>query len=443
MSEGKMFNIKKFESASELFEIIAGLDNEIYKIIKLKKTANPETASWNSVKAQLKNTSVKNLNSILNLLAKYLDEKFMPEEEGIQNYLKSEIQKIRKKNTIFEHAVDTEEFVGRLDANGKKTGYGYYCNKVTLLGNFKNDLFLDGLALYGDNSFYYGKFNKTDNANPLNSYEFKGIFYKDYKNEEKVNIGIIRFGHFRGIQICLDETGFSAFIKTDHFTVKLPNINFPILSIMYTNPEEENRKTQKFVFKQECYLISVSSEYFDCFLSLSSENDNVISYQCDVNDRELKSDTVITLLFPNNNVYIGKLDPDNCYEMQDDNAKYIIREPYRSDPKYLILGKFDNGHLIEGKVYEGEGKKILFEGTFKDDEPSEGKFYFGNGDVYEGEISQFKLEGEGKYSFKNGELFSGSFKENFPRGKGNFKDYVGKEREIDILPQGEIYTENE
>ncbi|CDW71111.1 phosphatidylinositol-4-phosphate 5- [Stylonychia lemnae] len=85
------------------------------------------------------------------------------------------------------------------------------------------------------------------------------------------------------------------------------------------------------------------------------------------------------------------------------------------DPDSLIIeGQFDSGHIVPGQVkiqyqngeiYEGKvNAQLKREGQF-------GKFYFLNGDTYEGEWIRDKRQGKGKLFFHRGGEFEGIFKD--------------------------------
>ena len=50
---------------------------------------------------------------------------------------------------------------------------------------------------------------------------------------------------------------------------------------------------------------------------------------------------------------------------------------------------------------------------------------FENGDIYEGEMRNGKMDGKGKYIFKSGEIYTGQFKNNKFHGKGQYKELDG------------------
>jgi hypothetical protein len=51
---------------------------------------------------------------------------------------------------------------------------------------------------------------------------------------------------------------------------------------------------------------------------------------------------------------------------------------------------------------------------------------FENGDKYEGEMKNGKMQGKGIYTFSNGEIYEGEFKDNMFHGKGKYTWTDGK-----------------
>ena len=67
--------------------------------------------------------------------------------------------------------------------------------------------------------------------------------------------------------------------------------------------------------------------------------------------------------------------------------------------------------LEDGGYYIGESNK-------EDIPNGKGKYFFKNGEIYEGEIINDKFEGNGKYIYSSGEYYIGQWKNNLRNGKG-------------------------
>ena len=87
----------------------------------------------------------------------------------------------------------------------------------------------------------------------------------------------------------------------------------------------------------------------------------------------------------------------------------------KGEPDSLIVeGTFDNGKLVTGQVKVQYRSGELYEGRMTHHYSREGvncKFYFNNGDKYEGDYLKDKRHGKGKLYFDKGGMFEGVFKE--------------------------------
>ena len=90
---------------------------------------------------------------------------------------------------------------------------------------------------------------------------------------------------------------------------------------------------------------------------------------------------------------------------------------------------FKNGETYEGSIkedkFEGNGKYIYenseyYIGEWKDDlRNGKGILYYKNGNIkYEGDFINDKYEGNGKYIWENGDYYEGEYKNGFNNGKG-------------------------
>ena len=76
---------------------------------------------------------------------------------------------------------------------------------------------------------------------------------------------------------------------------------------------------------------------------------------------------------------------------------------------YNYEGEFKNG-LFYGKGRMEHDNGEIFEGYFKNDRKSFGKWKFSNGDEYEGKIKNNEAHGKGTFKESNGKIFKGKFK---------------------------------
>lgn len=119
------------------------------------------------------------------------------------------------------------------------------------------------------------------------------------------------------------------------------------------------------------------------------------------------------------------------------NGKYYykngaIYEGQFKDDKFNGLGTFS----YKGEEYKGNFKNSIFEGY--------GVLKFANGNIYEGNFSQGNIEGKGKMTFYDGNIYSGDWTKEKMSGNGKyyFKNgtkYEGQFNEGKINGQGTLF----
>ena len=178
------------------------------------------------------------------------------------------------------------------------------------------------------------------------------------------------------------------------------------------------------------------------------------------------SNIISVILTPNNNLFIGELDPYNVQIpkkgiLLSPNMDYFEGEfvtgkkegkgklLYNNGTEYI--GNFKNnkpdgyGQLTQenGEIYQGEWKegKINGHGTrfhkngdkyignyINNIRNGYGVYIFSNGNTYEGNWIKGKANGKGVFKYNNGNVYEGEFKDNLIEGKGKL-----------ILKNGDIY----
>ena len=141
-----------------------------------------------------------------------------------------------------------------------------------------------------------------------------------------------------------------------------------------------------------------------------------------------------TYILTNNDIKDNKIKPGNPIIIKDTvEVIGVTKKSKQNESKYFanLLGviydiiKNDNiGKISEEKI--SEGKKIELEdggyyvGELTNDEipNGKGKYFFKNGESYEGSIINDKFEGHGKYLYENGEYYIGDWKDDLRNGKG-------------------------
>lgn len=91
---------------------------------------------------------------------------------------------------------------------------------------------------------------------------------------------------------------------------------------------------------------------------------------------------------------------------------------------------YENGDVYDGKFTDGKwngiGKYtsifgIIYEGEFKDGKRNGiGKYTYTEGDVYKGEFKDGKANGQGKYIYTEGDIYEGEFKDDKFNGRGKY-----------------------
>lgn len=121
-----------------------------------------------------------------------------------------------------------------------------------------------------------------------------------------------------------------------------------------------------------------------------------------------------------------------------------------------------NGHIFEGtfdaeKVKQGQGvyiwmassgddddksEKARYEGNYKDGQKSGvGRMTFPNGDVYEGEWLDNKINGEGTYIYKkSGDIYSGTWVNGKKHGDGRYEFGADKSMFVGNWEHGDFVT---
>ena len=70
-----------------------------------------------------------------------------------------------------------------------------------------------------------------------------------------------------------------------------------------------------------------------------------------------------------------------------------------------------------------------------------GKFFYNNGDIYEGDFKNGKKEGNGKIYYENGDRYEGEFKNDVRDGKG--KLFLDNGEIIDKIYINDVLVDND
>ena len=164
------------------------------------------------------------------------------------------------------------------------------------------------------------------------------------------------------------------------------------------------------------------------------------------NDKNINNGTNINIVKVGNNKNKNILKEEKRIELED--GGYYIGE-ITNDEIPNGKGKyfFNNGEIYEGSIkedkFEGNGKYIYengeyYIGEWKEDlRNGKGILYYKNGNIkYQGDFINDKYEGNGKYIWENGEYYIGEYKNGFNNGKGILYYKNGK-----IKYEGEFFND--
>ena len=183
--------MQKEEFNFKLFDTLTWNSNEIdlliQKIILLKDGVKLQGNSYTSNKTVIESIELKRLFQAIEQYKSFSDIN-KPNHLQIQNYIQKELKELKDYLPVCGYQGEMKDY--------KKEGLGYYSlsDLEELVGKFKNNNFIEGLALYNKKtSLYYGKFNEE-------GCQFKGVYYPDL-SQKVVCYGEISHSLFKGISI--------------------------------------------------------------------------------------------------------------------------------------------------------------------------------------------------------------------------------------------------
>ena len=386
---------------------------DLIDIINPEINFNFENFTYFNIMNKIKNIPI---NQFSNYLKRFIE---LIEKENLNSEL---IDKFFQDN-INKYLPNQEEingYIGNFNKKMKKDGLGFLSEKfsekeeINMFGNFSNDTFIDGTILLNKQILKVGNFDEG----------FKGIIIEDL-NVKKYKIGKEINNKFYGIELKKNSINYSVYIKTNNYIFTSENID--LISFHIKKIKDTIFNYSSFFIEKDKYFYALNSQKIKCLYKIISENDSIISYEKDITqDEKFSEDTIIKILYNNNNIFIGTLLID---KINYNEGEYIIRNKNKSQKIMRYVGKWENGKFINGKIYEKN--KLIFEGDFNNNEACKGKCYF-DLVTYEGEIKNFQLEGKGKLMYKNGIIFEGNFMNGRPNGEGILTKN-GKEYKINFI----------
>ena len=394
----------------------------------LKLTAKLQDNSYTSNLTAISKIKINEISKIFKDYYDFCDSQ-IPSPTRLGLFIANERKKIKQK---IKSEKDDYHYYGEMKDN-KKHGNGLYTHSTMteLLGEFQEDKFIKGIGLFNQrNSLYVGTFNNSykDNNNNNNAVDnFKGVFYPNL-NKNEVYIGSIKNSEFKGVRFAKNDNKFySTVVVTSKYKINYNTQHSDTLHfVLLNNPSERNKY---YSIKEGVYFTCKTEDTDIIYYHICPTTSALISYE--VPSTFDLSETEVTIIYPENNVYIGQADTKNNLQLNGKGV-YYIRIKFHADVLYRIEGLWKKGMLVEGKVYDGKDDRLLFEGKFKNNEPYEGVYYYNDKEKYEGMINQFKRNGKGKYYYENGDMFEGGFDNDKPQGKVVFTDSEGVSKELVI-----------
>ena len=328
---------------------------------------------------------------------------------------------LKLRNHVGHSKVNIIEILpNKEELNMLKNKLKYFENEITKLENekiskmkfkdnkfkeFKEDELDDKNDAKKENTNIIEKELKLGKDNNLNNTK------KEYVNEIKENLGndikLENLTYLKGLTEFILNT-YNNYSNNYYNSV---NINIALESY-YKSKENFNNKLNK-----EIKNISKTNQTFN-FYSMIKENENQI------ND--------IIKLISILNEYEGKiknmkLDYENKLQEKKEelNKRKIEYEKIlNNDNDEIIINKQVNYN--NGDKYEGELK--LFKSYKKN---GKGKYYYKNGEIFDGEWKNGIIEGKGIYYYNNGRKYEGQWKNGKREGRGILYYNENKDRKRD------------
>ena len=395
-----------YDSFNEI--IINNAIEDLIDILNPEINFNFESYTYFNIMNKIKNIPISQFSNYLKRLVEKLEKPNLT-CDFIENFFQDYI------NKYFPNKEKINGYIGNYNKKKKKEGFGFLSEKfsekeeINMLGNFSNDIFMDGTILLNKRILKVGHFDE----------EFNGIIIEDL-NVKNFKIGKENNNKFYGIEFNKNSINYSINIKTNNYIFTSQNIDLNSFHIKKIKDTIFNYSS--FYIEKDKYFYALNSHKIKCLFKIILENNSIISYEKDIEEEKaISKDTIIKILYSNNNIFIGTLLID---KINYNEGEYIIRNKNKSQKVMRYVGKWENGKFINGRIYDKN--KLIFEGDFNNNEVSKGKCYF-DLVTYEGEIKHLQFEGKGKLMYNNGTIFEGNFISGRPNGEGlliqNNKEY--------------------
>ena len=373
---------------------------------------------------------------------------FLALKKDLFNQLLNLIEKCKHEHLEKDEGnvlVDYEEestYFGSL-SDGKRSGLGYFAEpdkSYVFLGNWEENFHSQGILLVKkekQNEIFIGNFELEQET----SYNFNGLFipllnnpqehkeqtlsfaYGNITDQHRNIEGVIVFASNSNTDMDIYLGKMTDFKKDDSnaFLLNFRNNESIIYSGKFVEDHKRNhglllRSNSLFEFNySEDSKITKSLAVFIILPDKSVYNGEIIFE----GDHTIHLGKCGTILFGNNHIYRGGLSKGK----KSGQGSYFIRNA-SNEELFNHVGQFVEDHLVSGKILKKHQDKfiLVFEGDFNENQPSHGKYYHEQEEVYEGNFSKNLRDGKGKYSYADHSHYEGDWKSGHKQGHGKFVD---------------------
>ena len=195
---------------------------------------------------------------------------------------------------------------------------------------------------------------------------------------------------------------------------------------------------------------SIIKKCYPCFNDLEKSviNEDSINEESTLNEISLEK---FNSLIPDKiNNLMSKDEFPNYRQVDDYSIKTVKEDSQNKQIEMYYHGEYNNSKKKNGKgklVLKKDGQNFIYHGIWEEDNLKEGKIYYENDDIYEGEIKDYVRDGEGKFTSKS-EIYEGHWKNDQKNGKGTliFKNdgtkYEGEFKDNQFSGKGELVSDN-
>jgi hypothetical protein len=331
-----------------------------------------------------------------------------------------------------------------------KNGFGIHKNidRSIQYGRFEKDIFKEGILVKMEDkdkiSFFDGTFQSKENEEET---VFNGFYIPPSTGDENSYrliffMGEINFktNTFNGIFCFRGTKIFEVFVgkMIDNFKEGSDTMlisftyqkldNYENVTVFRTDMQKGKPKGIS-LFYHNSKLLEINNDEKDDlkkiiskFLKIKTPEDNPSIYIGNVifeANKYIPFSENSVLVFSSGQFYLGGI-KENLKE--GEGYCFTIDESTRD--LITVKGVYNNDVLIEGEIFKNDS--LLFQGKFKNNLMSLGKYYYDDNEFYVGDFSiDGKRNGRGLYHYADNSEYEGEWKDNKKNGEGTFKNSKG------------------